>query len=160
MTSKNPIVLPLIKVVLSSKITVVGISLGLSLLGLVAGFLWHRKRKYTGNLSSPENEPTPSKDKVEIIFLRIANLLITICPSAVRVYFDKQIPPNELKTFLGLENNNKILVSLLKRCIITQVQWQLLFPSGKNKKSFQLQSSPVWNGSRTKAPYKPNPRPK
>ena len=107
---------------------------------------------FLGNLSSPENEPTPSKDKVEINFLRIANLLTTICPSAVRVYFDKQIPPNELKTFLGLENNNKILVSLRKRCIITQVQWKLLFPSGKNKKSFQLQSSPVWNGSRTKAP--------
>jgi hypothetical protein len=60
---------------------------------------------FLGNLSSPENEPTLSKDKVEINFLRIANLLTTICPSAVRVYFDKQIPPNELKTFLGLENN-------------------------------------------------------
>jgi hypothetical protein len=107
---------------------------------------------FLGNLSSPENEPTLSKDKVEINFLRIANLLTTICPSATRVYFDKLIPPNELKTFLDLEKNNKILVKLQKRRIITQVQWKLLFPSGKDTKSFQPQSSPVWNGSRTKAP--------
>jgi hypothetical protein len=53
---------------------------------------------FLGNLSSPENEPTPSKDKVEINFLRIANLLTTICPSAVRVYFDKQIPPQKYLT--------------------------------------------------------------
>ena len=46
MTSKKLIVVLLILVVLSSKITVVDISLGLSLLALVAGFLWHRKRKY------------------------------------------------------------------------------------------------------------------
>ena len=105
---------------------------------------------FLGNLSSPENEPTLSK--VEINFLRIANLLTTICPSAVRVYFDKQIPPNELKTFLDLDKNNKMLVSLRKRCIIMQVQRELLFPSGKDTNSFQPQSSPVWNGSRTKAP--------
>jgi hypothetical protein len=105
---------------------------------------------FLGNLSSPENEPTISK--VEINFLRIANLLTTICPSAVRVYFDKLIPPNELKTFLDLEKNNKILVKLQERRIIMQVQWKLLFPSGKDTKSFQPQSSPVWNGSRTKAP--------
>ena len=98
---------------------------------------------FLGNLSPPENEPTSSKDKVEINFLRIANLLTTICSSAVRVYFDKQIPPNELKTFLDLDKNNKMLVSLRKRCIITQVQWELLFPSGKDTKSFQPQSSPV-----------------
>ena len=98
---------------------------------------------FLGNLSSPENEPTPSKEKVEINFLRIANLLTTICPSAVRVYFDKLIPPNELKTFLDLEKNNKILVKLQKKYIITQVQWKLLFPSCKDKKPVQPQSSPV-----------------
>jgi len=96
---------------------------------------------FLGNLSSPENEPTLSE--VEINFLRIANLLTTICPSAVRVYFDKQIHPNVLKNILG--RNNAKLDGLLRRRIITQVQWTLLFPSGKDTKYFQPPSSPVWN---------------
>jgi len=93
------------------------------------------------NLSSPENEPTLSE--VEIIFLRMANLLTTICPSAVRVYFDKQIQPNRLKNFLG--SNHAMLDDLQRRRIITSVQWTLLFPSGKDKKSVQPPSNPVWN---------------
>ena len=115
---------------------------------------------FLGNLSSPENEPTSSKDKVEIHFLRIVNLITTICPSAVRVYFDKLIPPNELKTFLDLKKNKTKLVRLQQDHIITKVQWKLLFPSGKDTKSFQPQSSPVWNGSRTKAPPPPPPQTK
>jgi hypothetical protein len=73
----------------------------------------------------------------------IANLLTTICPSAVRVYFDKQIHPNALKNILG--SNRAMLDDLLSRRIITPVQGTLLFPSGKDKKSVQLPSSPVWN---------------
>ena len=96
---------------------------------------------FLGNLSSPENEPTLSE--VEINFLRIANLLTTICPSAVRVYFDKQNHPNALKNILG--SNRAMLDDLLRRRIITSVQWELLFPSCKDKKSVQPQSSPVWN---------------
>ena len=96
---------------------------------------------FLGNLSSPENEPTLSE--VERNFLRIANLLTTICPSAVRVYFDKQIHPNVLKNFL--RKNDARLDELLRKRIITTVQWTLLFPSGKDKKSVQPPSSPVWN---------------
>ena len=95
---------------------------------------------FLGNLSSPENEPT--LPEVEINFLRIANLLIAICPSAVRVYFDKQIHPNVLKNILG---RNYAKLDGLRGRIITQVQWTLLFPSGKDKMSFQSPSSPVWN---------------
>jgi hypothetical protein len=96
---------------------------------------------FLGNLSSPENEPTISE--VERNFLRIVNLLTTICPSAVRVYFDKQIHPDVLKNILG--SNYAMLDDLLGRRIITSVQWTLLFPSGKDKKSVQPPSSPVWN---------------
>ena len=96
---------------------------------------------FLGNLSSPDNEPTLSE--VERNFLRIANLLTTICPSAVRVYFDKQIHPNALKNILG--SNRAMLDDLLSRRIITPVQGTLLIPSGKDKKSVQLPSSPVWN---------------
>jgi hypothetical protein len=96
---------------------------------------------FLGNLSSPENEPTLSE--VEMNFLRITNLLTTICRSAVRVYFDKQIHPNVLKNIL--RKNYAMLDNLLRRRIITSVQWTLLFPSCKDKKSVQPQSSPVWN---------------
>jgi hypothetical protein len=88
---------------------------------------------FLGNLSSPENEPTLSE--VEINFLRIANLLMAISPRAVRVYFDQQIHPSVLKNILG--SNHTKLDDLLSRRIITQVQWTLLFPSGKDKMSVQ-----------------------
>ena len=96
---------------------------------------------FLGNFSSPENEPTLSE--VERNFLRIANLLTTICPSAIRVYFDKQMHPNVLKNILG--SNHAMLDDLLSRRIITPVQWTLLFPSGKDIKSVQPPSSPLWN---------------
>ena len=96
---------------------------------------------FLGNLSSPENEPILSE--VEINFLRIVNLLTTICPSSVRDYFDKRIHPDVLKNILG--SNHAMLDDLLSRRIITPVQWTLLFPSGKDNKSVQPPSSPVWN---------------
>ena len=94
---------------------------------------------FLGNLSTPDNEPTLSE--VERNFLRIANLLTTICPSTIRVYFDKQMHPNVLKNILG--SNHAMLDDLLSRRIITPVQWTLLFPSGKDIKSVQPPSSPV-----------------
>ncbi|VDI02299.1 Hypothetical predicted protein [Mytilus galloprovincialis] len=63
----------------------------------------------------------------ETHFLRIANLLITIAPSAVRVKFDKEFHPDVLQKILYQERF-KMLESLKKRNILTQIQWDLMFP--------------------------------
>ncbi|XP_052080425.1 uncharacterized protein LOC127718446 [Mytilus californianus] len=74
---------------------------------------------------SQETNKTISSE--ETYFLRIANLLIRIAPSAVRVKFDKEFHPDVLQKSLNQEKF-KMLESLKKRNILTQTQWDLMFP--------------------------------
>lgn len=60
-------------------------------------------------------------------FLRIANLLHTVATTCVRVKFDKEFHPSELKNVLN-KNKMKTLTYLQKKKIINQDHWNLLFP--------------------------------
>ncbi|XP_071145822.1 uncharacterized protein [Mytilus edulis] len=63
----------------------------------------------------------------ETYYLRIANLLLKVAPTAVRVKFDKEFYPSGLQTVL---NQNRVKIQgLLQKRIINQKQWNLLFPS-------------------------------
>ncbi|CAG2226977.1 unnamed protein product [Mytilus edulis] len=63
----------------------------------------------------------------ETYYLRIANLLLKVAPTAVRVKFDKEFCPSGLHTVL---NQNKAKIQGLKqKRILNQKQWNLLFPS-------------------------------
>lgn len=64
----------------------------------------------------------------ETNFLRVANLLIRLSPQAVRILFDREFNPGGLKSIFS-QNWTK-LDKLKKKHVITQKQWNLLFPSG------------------------------
>ncbi|XP_071145001.1 uncharacterized protein [Mytilus edulis] len=66
--------------------------------------------------------------KEEINFLRVANLLIRHSPKAVRILFDREFNPSGLTSVLS--KNRSKLDKLKKKHVITQTQWNLLFPSG------------------------------
>ncbi|CAG2206990.1 unnamed protein product [Mytilus edulis] len=60
-------------------------------------------------------------------FLRIFHLLIKVAPSAVRVRFDQEFYPRGLQIVLNIARSST-LVTLKKRRVINQAQWDLLFP--------------------------------
>ncbi|CAG2221509.1 unnamed protein product [Mytilus edulis] len=63
----------------------------------------------------------------ETYYLRIANLLLKVAPSAVRVKFDKEFYPSGLQTVL---NQKRLKIQgLTQKKIINIKQWNLLFPS-------------------------------
>lgn len=67
----------------------------------------------------------------EINYLRIANLILRVAPTAVRVKFDKELNPAVLQKTLNQNRWNK-LDPLKKKRIINNAQWDLIFPkSGK-----------------------------
>ncbi|CAG2207990.1 unnamed protein product [Mytilus edulis] len=72
-------------------------------------------------------------------YLRIANLLLRVAPSSVRIKFDNELHPGGLNTVLN-QNRFKILEPLKQKKIINQAQWDLLFPiSGTpSSKTFDL----------------------
>ncbi|XP_071145817.1 uncharacterized protein [Mytilus edulis] len=63
----------------------------------------------------------------ETFHLRIANLLLQVAPTAVRVKFDKEFYPSGLQTVLNQKRAN--IQGLRQKRIITQKQWDLLFPN-------------------------------
>lgn len=71
-----------------------------------------------------------SLSQEEINFLRLAGLLIRIAPRAVRQKFDDELHPVQLQQFL-LRNRRKIDDLTFKRRVITQLQYDLLYPRGK-----------------------------
>lgn len=67
----------------------------------------------------------------EINYLRIANLILRVAPTAVRVKFDKELNPAVLQKTLNQNRWNKLDL-LKKKRIINNAQWDLIFPkSGK-----------------------------
>ncbi|VDI69069.1 Hypothetical predicted protein [Mytilus galloprovincialis] len=67
-------------------------------------------------------------------YLRIANLLIRVAPSAVRIQFNNEFYPGGLKSVLN-KNRLNILEPLKRKRIINQAQWDLLFPVTGNTSS-------------------------
>ncbi|XP_071145816.1 uncharacterized protein [Mytilus edulis] len=63
----------------------------------------------------------------ETYYLRIANLLLKVAPTAVRVKFDKEFCPSGLQTFLNQKRAK--IQGLTQKRIINQKQWNLLFPN-------------------------------
>lgn len=61
-------------------------------------------------------------------FLRLAGLLIRIAPRAVRQRFDFELDPFTLKTFLS--KNRRGIEELRGKRVITQAQYDLLYPKG------------------------------
>lgn len=60
-------------------------------------------------------------------YLRIANLLMRVAPSAVRIQFNNELHPGRFKSVLN-KNRLKILEPLKRKRIINQAQWEVLFP--------------------------------
>ncbi|XP_071145000.1 serine/threonine-protein phosphatase 6 regulatory ankyrin repeat subunit B-like [Mytilus edulis] len=75
----------------------------------------------------------PVLSKEESNFLRVANLLIKLSPTAVRILFDREFNPGGLKSIFS--KNWTTLDKLKKKHVLTQTQWSLLFPSGSDPKS-------------------------
>ncbi|XP_052076824.1 uncharacterized protein LOC127714833 [Mytilus californianus] len=72
-----------------------------------------------------------------IRFLRLACLLLHISPRALRRYFDLEFHPDKLQALL-LQNKIKIF-ELKERRIITQTQYDLLYPAGEvSSKNFDM----------------------
>ncbi|CAG2234019.1 unnamed protein product [Mytilus edulis] len=70
-----------------------------------------------------------SLSQEEINFLRLAGLLIRIAPRAVRKKFDDEFHPVQLKQMLS-ENRREIYDLTYKKRVITQNQYDLLYPRG------------------------------
>ncbi|VDI17282.1 Hypothetical predicted protein [Mytilus galloprovincialis] len=70
----------------------------------------------------------------DINFLRLAGLLQSIAPRAVRRWFDKEFHPNRLKQFLS-KNRNRIHDMTFKNRVITQSEYNLLFPKDASEVS-------------------------
>ncbi|CAG2243413.1 unnamed protein product [Mytilus edulis] len=83
------------------------------------------------DLSTVSNIEASDISPEEQYYIRIANLLLRVAPTAVRVKFDQEFYPGELKAVLNLNKFN-ILAHLKQKRVINQPQWDLLFPiSGK-----------------------------
>jgi hypothetical protein len=61
-------------------------------------------------------------------YIRIFYLLLRVAPSVVRETFDREFDPGRLKTKLSTDQNSKVISSLLKKHVIHQTQWDLLYP--------------------------------
>ncbi|VDI62991.1 Hypothetical predicted protein [Mytilus galloprovincialis] len=83
------------------------------------------------DLSTVSNIEASDISPEEQYYIRIANLLLRVAPTAVRVKFDQEFYPGGLKAVLNLNKFN-ILAHLKQKRVINQPQWDLLFPiSGK-----------------------------
>ncbi|XP_076085706.1 uncharacterized protein LOC143056511 [Mytilus galloprovincialis] len=63
----------------------------------------------------------------ETFYLRIANLILKVAPTAVRVKFDKEFNPSGLQMVLNQKRAK--IQGLTQKRIINLKQWNLLFPS-------------------------------
>lgn len=63
----------------------------------------------------------------EINFLRIANLILRVVPTAIRVKFDEEFNPGGLQTELN-KARFKVLEPLKSKKTINQAQWDFMFP--------------------------------
>lgn len=71
-----------------------------------------------------------SLSQEDINFLRLAGLLLRIAPRVVRREFDHEFNPNQLQQFLS-QNRAKINYLKYKKRVITQKQYDILYPRGK-----------------------------
>ncbi|CAG2226367.1 unnamed protein product [Mytilus edulis] len=60
-------------------------------------------------------------------YVRLALLLKGVSPRAVRLYFDRELPPTDLHSTLN--TNKKTLSDLKCQRVLNQAQWNLLFPT-------------------------------
>ena len=75
-----------------------------------------------------------SLSEEEVNYLRLEYLLIRISPRAVRKIFDSEFHPQQLKSFL--RKNVLNIKEMRQRHLITQAQFDLLYPRGKFSSSF------------------------
>lgn len=61
-------------------------------------------------------------------YLRVIHLIVKVAPTAVRVKFDEEFPPDRLKTILN-QHRYSVLGRLKYREIITFAQMRMLFPT-------------------------------
>ncbi|CAC5357848.1 ANK [Mytilus coruscus] len=81
----------------------------------------------------------PSLTVDETNFLRLVALIIGLAPKAVRCYFDRVFPPNNLQS--SLLNHQTALDDLrYRKRVLTLVQYNVLFPSGSavTSKNFDI----------------------
>ncbi|VDI65891.1 Hypothetical predicted protein [Mytilus galloprovincialis] len=78
--------------------------------------------------------PLPQED---INFLRLTGLLIRIAPRAVRRLFDKEFHPDQLTQFLR-KNRPKIDDLTFRKRVITQAEYELLYPKGSTRVSSDM----------------------
>ncbi|XP_063405743.1 serine/threonine-protein phosphatase 6 regulatory ankyrin repeat subunit C-like [Mytilus trossulus] len=70
-----------------------------------------------------------SQPQEDVMFLRLAGLLLRIAPRAVRRWFDNEFHPDRLNQFLR-KNRHKIDGMKCKERVISQAMYNLLYPRG------------------------------
>lgn len=70
----------------------------------------------------------PVLSREETNFLKVVNLLIRLSPKAIRILFNREFNPGGLKIVFTM--NKKKLDKLKNTRVITEPQWNLLFPYG------------------------------
>ncbi|VDI03181.1 Hypothetical predicted protein [Mytilus galloprovincialis] len=78
-----------------------------------------------------------SKQEEDIMFLRLAGLLIRIAPRAVRRKFNYEFHSERLKQFLS-KNRSKIDDLKNKKKVLTQAQYDILYPRGPSEVSSDM----------------------
>lgn len=69
----------------------------------------------------------------EVNFLRLVHLLVRVACPVVRMYFNKEIQPDQLRKTLD-KNKQKIIKRYRKKnTILNESEWNLLFRSGMEK---------------------------